>query len=65
MKRITFICMVPLVGVCAAFVPPAVAQHEHPAGDPGRPQREFPRFLRTIGSAAIQQRRSDAPFFLV
>jgi hypothetical protein len=36
MKRITFICMVLLVGVCAAFVPPAVAQHEHPAGDPGK-----------------------------
>jgi hypothetical protein len=33
MKRITFICMVLLVGVCAAFVPPAVAQHEHPAGE--------------------------------
>ena len=33
MKRITFICMVLLVGVCAAFVLPAVAQHEHPAGD--------------------------------
>jgi hypothetical protein len=33
MKRITFICMVLLVGVCAAFVQPAVAQHEHPAGD--------------------------------
>jgi hypothetical protein len=26
MKRITFICMVLLVGVCAAFVPPAIAQ---------------------------------------
>jgi len=25
-----------LVGVCAAFVPPAVVQHEHPAGDPGK-----------------------------
>ena len=36
MKRITFICMVLLVGVCAAFVPPAVAQHEHPAGDPSK-----------------------------
>ena len=36
MKRLTFICMVLLVGVCAAFVPPAVAQHEHPAGDPGK-----------------------------
>jgi hypothetical protein len=36
MKRITFICMVLLVGVGAAFVPPAVAQHEHPAGDPSK-----------------------------
>src|ERR1700681_118757 len=36
MKRITFICMVRLVGVCAAFVPTAVAQHEHPAGDPSK-----------------------------
>ena len=36
MKRSTFICMVLLVGVCAAFVPPAVAQHEHPAGDPSK-----------------------------
>jgi tetratricopeptide (TPR) repeat protein len=36
MKRITFICIVLLVGVCAACVPPAVAQHEHPAGDPSK-----------------------------
>ncbi len=36
MKRLTFISMVLLVGVCAAFVPPAVAQHEHPAGDTGK-----------------------------
>ncbi len=36
MHRLTFICMVLLVGVCAAFVPPAVAQHEHPAGDPSK-----------------------------
>jgi hypothetical protein len=36
MKRITFICMVLVVGLCAAFVPPAVAQHEHPAGDPSK-----------------------------
>src|SRR5450631_3908964 len=35
MKRLTF-CMVLLVGVYAAFVPPAVAQHEHPAGDPSK-----------------------------
>ena len=36
MTRLTFISMVLLVGVCAAFVAPAVAQHEHPAGDPGK-----------------------------
>ena len=36
MKRLIFISMVVLAGVCAAFVAPAVAQHEHPAGDPGR-----------------------------
>jgi hypothetical protein len=36
MKRIPFIWMVLLMGVCGAFVPPAVAQHEHPAGDPGK-----------------------------
>lgn len=36
MKRLIFISMVLLAGVCAAFVAPAVAQHEHPAGDPGR-----------------------------
>ena len=36
MKRITFICMVLLMGVCAAFVRTAVAQHEHPAGDPSK-----------------------------
>src|ERR1700676_2764380 len=35
MKQLTF-CIVLLVGVCAAFVPPAVAQHEHPAGDPSK-----------------------------
>jgi hypothetical protein len=35
MKRLTF-CMVLLAGVCAASVPPAVAQHEHPAGDPSK-----------------------------
>ena len=35
MKRLTF-CMVLLVGLCAAFVPAAVAQHEHPAGDPSK-----------------------------
>ncbi len=36
MKRLTFLSMVLLVCVCAAFAPPAVAQHDHPAGDPGR-----------------------------
>ncbi|MGD0404706.1 MAG: hypothetical protein ABSB66_16095 [Candidatus Acidiferrales bacterium] len=36
MKRHTFVSMVLLAGACAAFVPPAVAQHEHPAGDPGK-----------------------------
>ncbi len=36
MKRLTFISAVLLLGACAAFVLPAVAQHEHPAGDPGR-----------------------------
>ena len=36
MKRLTFIFIVLLVGTCAAFVPPALAQHEHPAGDPGK-----------------------------
>src|SRR5208283_275995 len=35
MKRFTLIFMV-LIGVCATFVAPAVAQHEHPAGDPGK-----------------------------
>jgi len=36
MKRLTFLSMVLLVAVCAAFVAPVVAQHEHPAGDPGK-----------------------------
>jgi tetratricopeptide (TPR) repeat protein len=36
MKRLTFISMALLAAVCATFVAPAVAQHEHPAGDPGR-----------------------------
>ena len=35
MKRFTLISMV-LVAICATFVAPAVAQHEHPAGDPGK-----------------------------
>jgi len=34
MKRLTFTSVVLVVGLCAAFVPPALAQHEHPAGDP-------------------------------
>jgi hypothetical protein len=34
MKRPIFMPMVLLVGVCATFVAPAVAQHDHPAGDP-------------------------------
>ena len=34
MKRLTFTTVVIIVGLCAAFVPPALAQHEHPAGDP-------------------------------
>ena len=36
MKRLTFISIVLLVGMCAAFVAPVVAQHEHPAGDLGK-----------------------------
>ena len=36
MKRITFISMVLLAGACATLVASADAQHEHPAGDPGR-----------------------------
>jgi len=35
MKRFTLIPMV-LIAVCAIFEAPAVAQHEHPAGDPGK-----------------------------
>ncbi len=34
MKRLIFMTMVLLVGVCATFVAPAVAQHDHAAGDP-------------------------------
>ena len=36
MKRLILISIVLLAGVGAAFVPPAGAQHEHPAGDPGK-----------------------------
>src|SRR3984957_11687029 len=35
MKRFTLISIV-LIAACATFIPPAVAQHEHPAGDPGK-----------------------------
>jgi tetratricopeptide (TPR) repeat protein len=35
MKRLSLISMV-LIGISAAFVAPAVAQHDHPAGDPGK-----------------------------
>ena len=36
MKRPAFVLMLLSVGACVAPVPPALAQHEHPAGDPGR-----------------------------
>lgn len=36
MRSLTVIAVVLLAGVCAAFVAPAVAQHEHPAGDSGK-----------------------------
>ena len=36
MRRLICIFMALLASVCAAFVPPAVAQHEHPAGDPSK-----------------------------
>ena len=36
MKRLSVISVALLFGVCAAFVRSAVAQHEHPAGDPGK-----------------------------
>ncbi len=36
MNRPAFICMMLVLSVCAAFVPPAVAQHDHPAGDPSK-----------------------------
>ena len=36
MKRLTLFSAVLLVSVCVLFVPPVVAQHEHPAGDPGK-----------------------------
>jgi hypothetical protein len=35
-KRLTLISTLLLVGVCSAIVLPVAAQHEHPAGDPGR-----------------------------
>lgn len=36
MNRLTFISMMLLAGLWAVFVAPVVAQHEHPAGDPGK-----------------------------
>jgi hypothetical protein len=36
MKRLTFISKVLIAAVCATFVAPAVAQHEHPAGAPDK-----------------------------
>jgi uncharacterized protein involved in high-affinity Fe2+ transport len=36
MKRPTLISTMLLAGVCAAFMAPVVAQHEHPAGEPGK-----------------------------
>jgi tetratricopeptide (TPR) repeat protein len=36
MNRLTFILMMLLAGVCGAFAAPAIAQHEHPAGDPNK-----------------------------
>ena len=36
MKRLTLTSTLLLAGVCAALAAPVVAQHEHPAGDPGR-----------------------------
>jgi hypothetical protein len=35
MNRLSLISMV-LISVCATFAEPAVAQHEHPAGEPGK-----------------------------
>jgi hypothetical protein len=57
MKRLAFISVVLVVSVCAAFVPPAVAQHEHPAGDPGRLGKvNFP----VSCAAEVQPQFSDA-----
>jgi len=36
MKRITLISVILIFGLRAAFVQPAIAQHEHPAGDPAK-----------------------------
>jgi len=36
MKRPAFVLVLLSAGACVAPVPPALAQHEHPAGDPGR-----------------------------
>jgi len=43
------------VGVCAAFVPPAVAQHEHPAGDPSKLGKvSFPVSWQAPGPADLK-----------
>ena len=56
MKRFTLISMV-LIAVCATFVAPAVAQHEHPPGDPGKLGKvNFPVFC----APAIQAQFSSA-----
>ena len=36
MRRLTLTSALLLAGVCTALAAPVVAQHEHPAGDPGR-----------------------------
>src|SRR5215469_5526864 len=36
MRRLTLTSALLLATVCAAFAAPVIAQHEHPAGDPGR-----------------------------
>jgi hypothetical protein len=36
MNRLTLISMFLIASACAAFAPPVLAQHEHPAGDPGK-----------------------------
>jgi hypothetical protein len=34
MMRLTFVLMVMFLSLCSVLAPPALAQHEHPAGDP-------------------------------